>query len=71
MPGMGGPPIMRKSGGRVPGGLATKSNLSGWASYASKNSHYARGGKVGKLPTAGADSGVGRLQLSKMAARKK
>lgn len=71
--GPGGPPIapkppgMMKRGGRVKhrradgGGIegdADKGNLAKWASRASSNS-YARGGR---LPTAGADSGVGRKQ---------
>lgn len=55
----GGPPPgmpMRASGGRVEG-TTTKGNLSGWANRAAKNS-YAKGGRI----TAGAESGVGRLQ---------
>lgn len=70
--GPGGPPIapkppgMMKRGGRVKhraggGGIegdADKGNLAKWSARASSNS-YARGGR---LPTAGADSGVGRKQ---------
>lgn len=64
-PGGGGPPgappmPMRASGGRV-GGDASKENLKGWSERAKANS-YARGGR---LPTAGAESGVGRLQKAR------
>ncbi len=64
-PGAGGPPgmpppPMRASGGRV-GGDSSKENLKGWSDRAKANS-YARGGR---LPTAGAESGVGRLQKAK------
>jgi hypothetical protein len=55
----GGPP-MRASGGRV-GGDSTKANLDKWSARAKENS-YARGGR---LPTAGAESGVGRLQKAR------
>lgn len=56
----GGPPgmPMRASGGRV-SGQSTKPALDAWSKVASKNS-YAKGGGV-KM-TAGAESGVGRLQ---------
>lgn len=53
------PPPMRASGGRV-GGDSSKANLDGWSARAAKNS-YARGGRM----TAGAESGVGRLQKAK------
>ena len=59
------PPPMRASGGRI-GGDASKKNLDKWSKRASSNS-YARGGG---LPTAGADSGVGRKQLSHIQAKK-
>lgn len=64
-PGAGGPPgmpppPMRASGGRV-GGDSSKENLAKWSERAKSNS-YARGGR---LPTAGAESGVGRLQKAK------
>lgn len=55
------PPPMRARGGKVIGGEATAGNLKSWSKRASKNS-YARGGR---LPTAGAESGVGRLQKAK------
>lgn len=58
--GPGGPPPMRASGGRV-GGDSTKANLDKWSARAKANS-YARGGR---LPTAGAESGVGRLQKAR------
>lgn len=65
-PPMAGPPgapppgmPMRKSGGRVIDGEATKSDLKKWGNRAEKNS-YARGGAA-KM-TAGAMSGEGRLQ---------
>ena len=48
--------------GRVPGGDASAKDLKGWSRHAAKNS-YARGGR---LPTAGQDSGEGRLQLTKL-----
>jgi len=58
----GGPPMpMRARGGKVIPGEATKENIKKWDNRASKNS-YARGGR---LPTAGAESGVGRLQKAK------
>lgn len=56
----GGPP-MRARGGKVIPGEATKENIKKWDKRASRNS-YARGGG---LPTAGAESGVGRLQKAK------
>lgn len=64
--GPGGPPgmppmPMRARGGKVIGGEATAGNISKWSKRASKNS-FARGGR---LPTAGAESGVGRLQKAK------
>jgi hypothetical protein len=62
----GGPPMMpRKSGGRIPGGESTKKNLDAMSKRAESNS-YARGGKI----TAGAESGVGRLQKARIAKRK-
>ncbi len=63
-PGAGGPPPgmpMRASGGKV-GGDSTKGNLDGWSGRAAKNS-YAKGGRI----TAGAESGVGRMQKAKRA----
>lgn len=45
-------------GGRAIGGEATPENLAKWSARAASNS-YARGGA---LPTAGAATGVGRLQ---------
>ncbi len=45
-------------GGKVIGGDATPENIAKWSERAASNS-YARGGA---LPTAGAMSGVGRLQ---------
>lgn len=63
-PGMppGGPPMpMRARGGKVIPGEATAGNIKKWGARASKNS-MARGGR---LPTAGAFSGVGRLQKAK------
>lgn len=54
------PPPMRASGGRV-GGDSSKENLKGWSGRA-KSKSYARGGR---LPTGGAESGVGRLQKAK------
>lgn len=61
-PGAGGPPPgmpMRASGGKV-GGESTKANIDSMAARAKKNS-YAKGGRI----TAGAMSGVGRLQKAK------
>lgn len=58
----GGPPPgmpMRASGGRV-SGTSTKGNLGSWANRAAKNS-YAKGGRI----TAGAETGVGRLQKAR------
>lgn len=66
-PGAGGPPPggpampMRKSGGRIAGGEATEANLAAYAKRAKGNS-FARGGM-----TAGALSGVGRLQKARKA----
>lgn len=58
----GGPPMpMRKSGGRIKGGTSTKANIDAMAKRAKDNS-YARGGM-----TAGALSGVGRLQKARKA----
>ena len=66
-PGAGGPPPggppgmpMRARGGKV-AGEATKANVKKWDKHAAANS-YKRGGG---LPTAGAESGVGRLQKAK------
>ncbi len=59
-------PPMRARGGKV-GGDASSGNLKGWAKRASKNS-YARGGG---LPTAGADTGVGRLQQAHIEKKRK
>jgi len=64
MPG-GPPPPMRAKGGRVLGGDATKDNLDAWSARAAKNS-YAKGGRI----SAGAESGVGRLQKARAAKRK-
>jgi hypothetical protein len=64
----GGPPPgvpMRAKGGRVLGGDATKDNLDAWSARAAKNS-YAKGGRI----SAGAESGVGRLQKARAAKRK-
>lgn len=66
-PPMGGPmgpmpPMpMRARGGKVIGGEASAGNLKKWAAHAAKNS-YAAGGR---LPTAGAETGVGRLQKAR------
>jgi hypothetical protein len=59
----GGPPgmPMRARGGKVIGGDASAENLKKWSQRASHNS-YARGGR---LPTAGAMTGVGRLQKAR------
>jgi hypothetical protein len=71
-PGMppGGPP-MRARGGRTKephiDGEATAGNLKGWAKRAGSNS-YARGGKA---MTAGAATGVGRLEEAALVRRKK
>jgi len=62
--GPGGPPMMppmRARGGKVMAGEATAGNIKKWSNRASQNS-YARGGR---LPTAGAETGVGRLQKVK------
>lgn len=64
-PGAGGPPgappmPMRARGGKV-AGEATKANIKAWDKRSDSNS-YKRGGR---LPTAGAESGVGRLQKAK------
>lgn len=67
-PGAGAPPPgmpMRAKGGRVLGGDASKDNLDAWSARAAKNS-YAKGGRI----TAGAESGVGRLQKARSAKRK-
>jgi len=55
------PPPQMKRGGKVAGGDASAGNLKAWSARAKKNS-YARGGG---LPTAGAETGVGRLQKAK------
>jgi hypothetical protein len=60
------PPGMRARGGKVIDGEATKGNISKWSKRASDNS-YKRGGG---LPTAGAATGVGRLQESNLVKRK-
>lgn len=66
-PGMAGPPPggmppmpMRARGGKVIDGDSSSENLKKWGARTSKNS-YARGGR---LPTAGAMSGVERLQMT-------
>jgi hypothetical protein len=81
-PGMppGGPPGMppgmmpharggavAKAGGGAIGGEATKANIAKWSARASKNSYASGGG----LPTAGAATGVGRLESAEMVKRKK
>lgn len=58
MPGMGAPPPMRARGGKVIGGEASAGNIKKWSARARKNS-YARGGR---LPDAGAATGVARLE---------
>ena len=62
MPGMGGAPGGMKRGGKVRprSGISSPSNLKEWANYASSNTRYAKGGKVGM--TAGATTGEGRLE---------
>ncbi len=58
-PGGAMPPMpMRARGGKVKGGDASAGNLTKWSGRARANS-YARGGR---LPTAGAETGEGRLQ---------
>ena len=58
-PGMPPPPGMRR-GGKVLHGESTEGNIKQMAQRAAKHS-YARGGKI----TAGAESGVGRLQKAR------
>jgi hypothetical protein len=57
-----GMPPMRARGGKVLSGIASADNLKSWAERASSHS-YARGGG---LPTAGAATGVGRIQEANM-----
>lgn len=56
-----------KSSGGYIGGESKPNKLKQWAQYARKNSYHKKdGGGIGKYPlTAGADSGVGRLQHSR------
>lgn len=56
-----------KSRGGYIGGEPKSNKLKQWAQYARKNSYHKKdGGGIGKYPlTAGADSGVGRLQHSR------
>jgi hypothetical protein len=60
------PPGMRARGGKVIDGESTKGNIAKWAKHASSNS-YKRGGG---LPTAGAATGVGRIQEANLVKRK-
>lgn len=62
---MGGLPL-RARGGKVIAGEATRENIKKWDKRSKSNS-YARGGRM----TAGAQSGVGRLEQAEMVKRKK
>lgn len=73
MPGPGaGLPLNKARGGYI-GGQATGNKLKQWATYSRKNSYHKKdGGGVDKYPiTGGAESGVGRAQLSKAQHKKK
>lgn len=62
--GSGLPPgLGMKRGGGVKSGISSSENLKKWASYASSNTRYERGGKVPMK--SGADSGPGRLEKIK------
>ena len=52
---------MHKRGGKVIDGEDTKADQKKWSARAAKNS-YARGGVANPWQTAGAASGVGRLE---------